>query len=98
MTHLLDVARRERTVVLEFQGLLDAAALAPLEEAVAIAAANGSRPRIVLRQGTEVDRSCLLRLVALEAEIVAEAAYLALWIREARDRSRPCRCSGDGER
>ncbi len=98
MTHLLDVARRDRTVVLEFQGLLDSAALAPLEDAVAIAAANGSRARIVLRQGTEVDRCCLPRLVALDAEVVAEAAYLALWIAEARDRSRPGRCSRDGDR
>lgn len=87
MTHRFHCACcRDHTVVLHFQGLLDLAALAPLEEAVRVAAANDSRTRIVLREGSEVDRACLPRLAALEAEIVAEAPYLARWIAEARVR------------
>lgn len=85
MTHRIHrVSPPEQAVVLEFQGLLDAAALAPLEDAVAIAAANGCRARIVLREGSEIDRACLARLAALDAEIVAETPYLARWIAEAR--------------
>jgi anti-anti-sigma regulatory factor len=85
VTHRIHrVSRPEQAVVLEFQGLLDAAALAPLEEAVAIAAANGSRARIVLREGSEVDRACLGRLASLDADVVAEAPWLARWIAEAK--------------
>ncbi len=86
MTHKLDVSRRDRTVVLDFQGLLDAAALEPLEAAVGIARADGARARIVLRAGTEVERSCLSRLAAIEAEVVAEVPYLARWLEEAKAR------------
>ena len=84
MTHLLDVARGQKTVVLQFQGLLDAAALSPLESAVSVAVADGARVSVLLGEGTEVDRACLPRLAALEAEIVAESPYLARWIAEAR--------------
>lgn len=84
MTHRLDIHRQDRTAILEFQGLLDAAALEGLRARVSQIVASGARPRIVLREGTEVERCCLAALRALGAEIVAEPAYLAAWLRETR--------------
>jgi hypothetical protein len=36
--------------------------------------------RVVLREGSEVERSCLAELRALDAELVAEAPYLEAWL------------------
>jgi hypothetical protein len=84
VTHRLDVRRDRRTLVLEFQGLLDAAALAGLRTALAASLEGGARARIVLRAGTEVERACLAELGAMGAEVVAEAPYLASWLRDAK--------------
>lgn len=82
MTHRLETQKSERTTTLEFQGLLDAAALAALRTAIAPALASGAPARIVLRAGTQVDRACLEGLRALGADLVAESPYLARWIGE----------------
>ncbi|HEY6100105.1 MAG TPA: hypothetical protein VIW03_11780, partial [Anaeromyxobacter sp.] len=79
-THRLDIHRKDRSLVLEFQGLLDARALAGLRSSIASAREAGIPARIVLRSGTEVERSCLAELRALDAELTAEAAYLASWL------------------
>lgn len=84
MTHRLDIHESRRAHVLEFQGLLDAAALAGLRAALAAAQERGASARIVLRAGTEVERSCLPALRAIGAEVIAEAPYLASWLRDSR--------------
>jgi hypothetical protein len=76
----MDVRREGETVLFEFQGLLDAAALASIDAAVAFARAGGGQVWIVLRAGTEVERSCLPGLRALDGKVVAESPYLARWI------------------
>jgi hypothetical protein len=82
VTHRLDVHRQRSSAVLEFQGALDAGALAALRASVALAREAGLRARIVLRSGTEVERCCLPALRALDAELVAESPYLASWLRD----------------
>jgi hypothetical protein len=82
VTHRLDIHRQDRTTILEFQGLLDATALAGLRVCLTQARASGARPRILLREGTEVERRCLAELRAMGAPVIAEAAYLASWLRE----------------
>lgn len=86
MTHRLDVSKAQELVTLQFQGLLDAGALADLRAAVHAAAASGARARVLLREGSEVERSCIDALRELAAEVVAESAYLARWIREGGNR------------
>jgi len=89
MTHRLDFHKLDGATVLEFQGLLDQAALQVLH--AAIAGTPRGRARIVLRAGTEVERACLQGLRALDAEVVAESPYLARWISEGRVTMRPTR-------
>jgi hypothetical protein len=78
MTHRLDFQKRDGATVIEFQGLLDPAALDVLRAAVA--RVPEGLARIVLRAGSEVERACLPGLRALDAEVVAESPYLARWI------------------
>jgi hypothetical protein len=80
VTHRLDIKKRHRTLVLEFQGLLDTAALAGLRAALATARESGATARVVLRAGTEVERCCVPALRTLGAEVTAEAPYLASWL------------------
>lgn len=81
MTHRIDIRNQDATVRFEFHGLLDAAALASLEAAVASAVASGARAAVlVLRSGTEVDRSVLPELQALKVTLEAESPYLARWL------------------
>jgi hypothetical protein len=80
VTHRVDTQRDDRATTFEFQGLLDLAALDDLRAAVARAAEVGTRARILLRVGTEVERACLPGLRAVDAEVVAESPYLARWI------------------
>ncbi len=84
VTHRLDIHRQDRAAVLEFQGLLDPTALDGLRVCVSQIRASGARPRIVLREGTEVERCCVAALRALGAELVAEPPYLAAWLRETK--------------
>jgi hypothetical protein len=84
VTHRLDIHRQDQTTVLEFQGLLDATALAGLRACVSQALASGARPQILLREGTEVERRCLAELRAIGVEVFAEAAYLAAWLRDSK--------------
>ena len=72
---------REALVDLSAQGLLDADAFEKLRVGVRLAAKGGAAVRVLLREGTDVDRECVERLRALEAEVIAESAYLARWIR-----------------
>ncbi len=80
VTHRLDVRTQDRTVVFELHGLLDRAALASLRASLQFARKSGAPARIVLKVGAEVERSCLPDLRSLDAEVVAESAYLARWI------------------
>ncbi len=83
MTHRIDIRNQNETVRFEFQGLLDAAAFASIEAAVASAVASGTRAVLVLRSGTEVDRAVLPELQGLKVSLEAESPYLARWL--ARD-------------
>lgn len=67
-------------MVFELHGLLDEAALASLRAALAFVRDGGAPVRIVLCAGSEVERSCLAALRALDAELVAESPYLAAWL------------------
>jgi hypothetical protein len=90
VTHRLDVHTEGSVVVFELHGLLDEAALASLRAALDFARESGAAARIVLRAGSEVERSCLAALRALEAELVAESPYLASWLaREDHARAGP---------
>lgn len=80
VTHRLDVLRQEAETVLEFQGLLDVAAVEALRTAFERARSRGQPARILLRQGTAIERSCLAALRGLGAEVEAESAYLASWL------------------
>jgi hypothetical protein len=80
VTHRLEIRKQDRTVVFELHGLLDAGALASLRAALEFARASGAAARVVLRAGSEVERSCLAGLRELDAEIVAESPYLASWL------------------
>lgn len=84
VTHRIDVRRDGETITFDIHGLLDAAALAALEAAVSAADVSGRPVRIVLKEGTEVDRECLpaLRMLGAEAQIETESPYLARWIAE----------------
>jgi hypothetical protein len=81
VTHRLDIRETPSSVTLEFEGFLDPAALEKLRAALESAAARGAAVRVVLREGTDVDRACVDGLRALAAEVVAESPYLARWIR-----------------
>jgi hypothetical protein len=80
VTHRLEIRKQDGTVVFELQGVLDRAAMASLRASLEFARANGASARVVLRAGTEVERSCLPELRALDAELVAESPYLASWL------------------
>jgi hypothetical protein len=80
VTHRLDIRKQDRTVVFELHGLVDGAALASLRAALDFARSSGVPARVVLREGSEVERCCLPELRALDAEVVAESPYLASWI------------------
>lgn len=80
VTHRVDIQRSPTTVTFEFQGLLDAAAFEELRAGVERAAAGGAAVRVLLREGSEVERGCVAGLRALAAELVAESRYLARWI------------------
>jgi hypothetical protein len=81
VTHRIEVSTRDRHVVFDVHGLVDEAALANLEASIAFARRSGASARVVLRTGAEVERSCLPRLRALDAEIVTESPFLAAWLR-----------------
>jgi hypothetical protein len=80
VTHRLDIQRTRQAVTFEFQGHLDPAAFEELRAGVERAASGGVAVRVLLREGTEVERACVAGLRALGAELVAESAYLARWI------------------
>lgn len=67
--------QRSGTLVF-FDGLLDQLALAALR------AHLGGGTRVVLRKGTEVEPGCEDGLRTLEAEVVAESAFLSRWLRD----------------
>jgi hypothetical protein len=80
VTHRIDIRSTPQVLTLEFEGLLDPAALRELRDAAARGTASGAAVRLVLRAGTEVERACVDELRALDAEVVAESAYLARWL------------------
>jgi hypothetical protein len=73
----------EESVVLELHGLVDDDAVRSLRATVALIRGGGAPVRVVLREGAEVERSCLPALRSLEVTLTAESPYLARWI--ARD-------------
>jgi hypothetical protein len=84
VTHRLDIQRAQQAIRFEFQGLLDDAALEELRVGVRLAADGGAAVRVVLREGTEVERGAIEGLRTLGAEVVAESAYLARWLEGTR--------------
>jgi hypothetical protein len=80
VTHRITVLDEADTVRFEFHGLLDPAALASLEAAVAFARRSGAAVRVVLRSGTEVDRSVVPELRTLDVTLDVESPYLARWL------------------
>jgi hypothetical protein len=83
VTHRIDMRQEEGSVLFEFHGLVDADALRSLRATIELVRRGGATVRLVLREGAEVERSCLADLRTLEATVVAESPYLARWI--ARD-------------
>jgi hypothetical protein len=73
---------------LQFEGLLDEAALAELR--ARISAGRRTMPvRIVLRTGTEVAPACVEEVASLPvAGVVAESPYLSRWLDAARAEGR----------
>jgi hypothetical protein len=82
VTHRLDVRKQPKAITLEFQGLLDDAALEELRTAVQLASRSAAEIRVLLRELTIVERGCIAGLRSLGAEVVAESPYLARWLRE----------------
>lgn len=82
MVHRIDIGPRAAPApTIEFQGLLDGAALVEIRRHVHGLASAGHRVRLVLKTGTEVEPSCVDALKALEAvELLPEAGYLARWL------------------
>jgi hypothetical protein len=81
VTHRLEVRNADDTTVsLEFQGLLDAGALASLQAILVSARGAATKVRLVLRSGTEVERSVLPVLRLLDVTLVVESPYLARWL------------------
>jgi hypothetical protein len=80
VTHRLDVHAQGRTVVFELHGVVNEEAVASLRVALEFARESGASARIVLRAGAEVERSSLVALRALRAELLAESPYLAAWL------------------
>lgn len=87
MTHRLDVRKEREAVTFEFQGLLDTAAFEALRAAVQLAAGSGAAVRVLLREGTQVERSCVAGLRSLDAKVTAESAYLARWMNDPHERT-----------
>jgi hypothetical protein len=81
VTHRLDTRKAADVMTIEFGGVLDEGAFEALRAAVVAAGAGGVRVRVILREGTDVERACVDGLRTLGAEVVAESAYLARWIR-----------------
>jgi hypothetical protein len=81
VTHRIEVSTQDRLVVFEVHGLVDEAALASLDASIAFARQSGAAARVVLRAGTEVERSCLPGLRALDAEIDTDSPFLAAWLK-----------------
>jgi hypothetical protein len=81
VTHRLEIRDADDTTVsLEFQGLLDTAALRSLEAFLISARGEGTKVRLVLRSGTEVERSVLPVLRLLDVTLEIESPYLARWL------------------
>lgn len=80
VTHRLEVRNENDTVLIEFHGLLDAAALVSLKGALARASERGAGARLLLRAGTEVDRSLVPQLQGLNVAVEVESPYLARWL------------------
>lgn len=80
MTYRIDCLRTKVAVVLSFQGLLDADALADLRTRIAAIAAP---VRLLLCAGTEVEPGCIdaLRCLPL-TELSAESPFLTRWLSE----------------
>lgn len=80
MPYRIDIVRTKAAVVLAFQGLLDAAALADLRGRIAGAA---TPVRLVLRAGTDLAPGAIDELRRLPvAGLSAESPYLTRWLSE----------------
>jgi hypothetical protein len=80
MVHRIDIGR-QAVPSIEFQGVLDGAALFEIRRHVRGLAATGARVRLVLKTGTEVEPSCVDALKTLgPVDLVAESGFLARWL------------------
>lgn len=82
MVHRIDIGKQANCCpTIEFQGLLDGAALFEIRRHVRGLADAGHRVRLVLKTGTEVEPSLVDAVKALESvDLIAEAGYLARWL------------------
>jgi hypothetical protein len=80
MVHRIDIGRQAAPTI-QFQGVLDGAALFEIRRHVKGLAEGGARVRLVLKRGTDVDPSCVDALKSLGAvDLVAESGFLARWL------------------
>lgn len=80
MPYRIDTLRTQAALILSFQGVLDAEALADLRARVG---AIATPVQLLLRAGTEVDPCCIDPLRRLPvAELQAESPFLSRWISE----------------
>ena len=85
MTHRIQLDDAPAALRIDFQGVLDRAALAVITATLRRSA--GRHVTLVLGEGTEVDPECIDPLRRLEGvEVRAASAFLARWLR------------GDGQR
>jgi hypothetical protein len=80
MPYRIDTLRTKAALVLAFQGVLDADALADLRDRVG---AITTPVELLLRAGTEVDPGCIDALRRLPvAGLRAESPFLSRWLSE----------------
>ncbi len=87
MTHRIEITRDEQTVRIEFEGALDAKALADILSSIEeTRRRGGKRIALVLRPGTEISRDCIepLRMIDGFEGLTVEpmSPFLARWLKQ----------------
>jgi len=81
VTYRLDVRERGERFELQFQGVLDCAALSEIRAQISGPALRGRQVRLVLLATTEVKGACIQELARLPGvQVVAQDAYLRRWL------------------
>lgn len=87
MTYRISSAGQAPETILDFEGVLDRAALVDLAARCEALARRGTKVRVLLRTGTRVETGILDELTRLEGiSLSAESAFLARWIESCRKR------------